>query len=383
MVKRKAFYVFAFLLVGALFPATGFAGGYTLQLDGDTFATLAVRLQAAAVMDEKQAGAANGDATKGGTHYDAFARRVQLLASGQVTPVLSFMFMMEQSYYGKNYSPGTGLQTADAWVQWNMADSFHLLAGAFLPPFSRNQLTPTAYFIGVDRPIVDTLMLESPGMYEKRDRGLCLWGNLGGLQYRIAATKGGMSQTTGEEALRTTWRIHYAMLDPEPSYYYKESYLGSSRVFTIGYAVDKQDKVSLDPTGNPAPYSAWTADVLMEGGDAGSLLTLLYEYHSYRWGNNARTGTGGQYLQGDGWTLTAAYLGGNASQPYLRYTAWNAQNGTAGAKQKRTALGVNYLLKGHDAKITFEYEQTSFPNEGATYDLKNHGTWTLQFQTAF
>lgn len=371
-------------------PAAAHAAGYPLQLDNDTYATLSLRVQAAAIMAQNQAGAANGDATKdGGAHYDFYARRVQLLAAGQVTSALSFMLMMEHAGYGKNYSRGTGMQTADAWVQWNLSDALHLIAGAYLPPFSRNQLTPAIYFVGPDRPITENMLLESPGMYEKRDRGLCLWGNFGGLQYRIAAGKGAKSQVLGDETLRTTWRIHYAFMDAEPIYYYKETYLGKQSLFTAGFAYDKQDKVSLGPSGNPAPYSAWTADLLMEGGNEGSALTILYAYHSYDWGNPERTGADGFFSQGNGWTLTTAYMSGGGrgavagSQPYFRYTAWNAHSGAPGAKQKRWAIGMNYYLKGHDAKITLEYENAGFENEGPAYDTKGHGIYTLQLQTAF
>lgn len=369
-------------------PGAARAAGYPLQLDKETYALLSVRLQAATIMAQDQAGAAAGDAARGGAHYDSHLRRVQLLAAGQVTPALSFMLMMEHARYGEYYSRGSGLQTADAWVQLNLSDAFHLMAGAYLPPFSRNLLTPEIYFVSPDRPITENMALESTGMYGKRDRGLCLWGNLGGLQYRVAASKGAKSQVLGDETLRTTWRLHYAFIDAEPLYYYQESYLGKQSLFTIGYSYDKQDKVSVDAAGNPAPYTAWTADLLMEGGNEGNVLTILYAYYSYNRGNAERTGADGFFSQGDGWTLTAAHMsgGGNAvagTQPYLRYTVWDAHNGAPGAKQKRWALGVNYYLKGHDAKITLDYENAGFENEGPTFDTKGHGIYTIQLQTAF
>ncbi len=380
---KNRFRVICSGLVAALwFPVVAYAAGFPLQLDGDTYATLSLRVQAAAVLAQDQAGAANGDPSSAGTHYDFFPRRIQLLAAGQVTPALSFMLMMEHARYGENYSRGTGMQTADAWVQWNMSDALHMMAGAYLPPFSRNQLTSVMYFIGPDRPITENMMLESTGMYEKRDRGVCFWGNIGGLQYRAAIGKGAKSQVLGDETLRTTWRVHYAFMDPEPIYYYKESYLGKSRVFTAGYSVDKQDRVSLDPGGNPAPYSAWTSDLLMEGGGDGTTYTILYAYYNYDWGNPERTGTGGFFQQGTGWSLTSAYFS-SGTQPYLRYTVWNAASVAPSAKQKRMAIGTNYFMKGHEAKISLEYETINFDVEGPTYDMKNHGVFTLQLQTAF
>lgn len=374
--------LFAGLAAALWLPAVAHAAGYPLQLDADTFALISVRVQATGVVAGDQAGAANGDATRGGVHYDLFARRIQLLATGQVSPALSFMMLMEHARYGENYSRGTGLQTADAWIQWNMSEAFHLLAGVYLPPASRNQLTSVMDFIGPDRPVLENMMLDSTGMYEKRDHGLYLWGNLGGLQYRAAVGKGAKSQVLGDETLRTTWRVHYAFLDPETVYYYKESYLGKQHVFTAGYSYDKQDKVSLDPSGKPAPYTAWSADLLMEGGGDGTTLSILYAYYNYDWGNPERTGTDGFFQQGTGWTATAAYLSAG-SQPYLRYTAWNAASSAPSAKQTRWAIGSNVFLKGHDAKITFEYESISFDAEGPTYDMKNHNVYTLQFQTAF
>lgn len=372
-----------FVIAAALWlPATAHAAGYPLQIDADTYATLSFRVQAAAVLEQDQAGAANGDATKGGDHYDFFARRIQLLATGQVTSALSFMMMLEHARYGQNHSRGTGMQTADAWVQLNMSEAFHLMAGVYNPPFSRNQLTSVMYLIGPDRPILENMMLESPGLYEKRDNGACLWGNFSGLQYRFAVGKGAKSPLMGDEALRTTWRVHYAFLDPEPIYYYKESYLGKQRVFTVGYSYDKQERVTLDASGNPAPYTASTYDLSMEGGGDGSTYSILYAYYSYDWGNPERTGADGLFVQGNGWTLTAAYLS-SPSQPYVRYTTWDAASVSPGAKQKRTAIGTNYFMKGHESKFTFEYETVSFDLEGSTYDMKNHGVFTIQFQAAF
>lgn len=378
--RLRAF--FAGLAAALWLPAAAHAAGYPLQIDGDTFASLSLRVQAAAVYAQNQAGAANGDATMGGDHYDIFARRIQLLAVGQVTPALSFMMMLEHARYGENYSKGTGMQTADAWVQWNMSEAMHLMAGVYSPPFSRNQLTPAVYFIGPDRPMLENMMLESPGIYEKRDHGACLWGNISGLQYRFALGKGAKSQVLGNETTRTTWRVHYALMDPEPIYYYKESYLGKQKVFTVGYSVDTQEKVSLDPNGAPAPYTASTYDLLMEGGGDGTTYSMLYAYYNYDWGNPQHTGANGFFSQGTGWTLTAAYLSSGV-QPYLRYTTWDAASEAPSAKQKRSAIGTNYFMKGHESKITFEYETISYALEGPTYDMKNHGVFTLQFQAAF
>lgn len=380
---QNRFRVFLASLAATLWlPAAAHAAGYPFQIDADTFASLSLRVQAAGVLAQNQAGAANGDATMGGDHYDFFARRIQLLAVGQVSPALSFMMMLEHARYGENYSKGTGMQTADAWVQWNMSEAFHLMAGVYVPPFSRNQLTSAMYFIGPDRPFLENMMLESPGIYEKRDHGACLWGNLSGLQYRVALGKGAKSQVLGDETLRTTWRVHYAFLDPEPLYLYKETYLGKQRAFTVGYSVDKQDRVSLNPSGKPAPYTASTYDLLMEGGGDGTTYTILYAFYNYEWGNPERTGADGFFSQGTGWTGTAAYLS-SGGQPYLRYTVWDAASGAPSAKQNRKALGLNYFLKGQESKITFEYETVSFDVEGPTYDMKNHGIFTFQLQAAF
>jgi hypothetical protein len=172
----------------------------------------------------------------------------------------------------------------------------------------------------------------------------------------------------------------------EDTFRYKESYLGDKNVFTIGYGFDKQDKVSLDGSGAPANYFAWTADAFLESKSESGATTLGYSYYSYDWGNANRIDSNGNYVQGDGWDLLFAIAGlqqGSGFQPYARYGSWGANSTLPGASQHHMIYGLNLLLKGKNARWGFEFEQVRFPLEGATCNLRDYDKFSLQWQIVY
>ncbi|MBI5178562.1 MAG: hypothetical protein HZA04_04825 [Nitrospinae bacterium] len=378
--------MFAIAIILLSASITAHAGGITLKAGEDRFIQIGYRLQVLTQIGQNQAGAAAGDPTVSGDHTDLYLRRSRLLVGGQAAPGVNFFLQLADDNRGKSYAASTGVKTLDGWIELDSGTAGKVMAGIFPVQFSRSRLTSPFSSIALDRAAIDELQLDSTALDGKRDRGLLLWGNIGGFQYRLAAGKGAKPQETGAETIRYHGRVHISLMDGEEDFLYKESYQGGKDIFTIGYGFDRQDKASTDVAGKPAGYSAWTADVAMEGRTESGVMSLVGAYYSYDWSNPGKKDSSGNYVQGKGWQATLAWMSMEKQggiQPYARYVVWDAESASSGASQRSTALGFNYLLSGFDAKLVFDFEQISFPTEGATWDRKNHSVTSMQWQISF
>jgi hypothetical protein len=367
---------------------TSATAGVVLTESQDTFVEMGFQLQAVSQNSKNQAGVMAGKPTVSGDQYDTYLREGRVSVSGQITPMTNFYIQLANDNAGKNYSASTATNVLDSWVQLNLSPASKFLVGIFPVQFSRSRLSTTATTVSLERPFIDEFQLDSGGLAQKRDRGLLLWGTYSGFQYRVAAGNGAAPspQMAGGQSMRIHGRTQMSFGVPEEDFRLKEGYLGERNVFSIGYGFDKQDNASLDVSGAPTNYSAWTADAFLEGKSNSGATTLSYAYYSYDWGNPDKTDSTGNYVQGQGWQLLLAQAvleQGSGVQPYTRYGVWSANSTAPGSSQNRLATGMNFLLKGKNVKLGFEYEQVKFPVEGATWDKRNYDKYGIQYQIVF
>jgi hypothetical protein len=362
--------------------------GALLVAGPDAVAEVEFQLQVAAQMNKNQAGTVAGNNTIGGDQREVFLKLGRVVVNGQVTPVANLFLRFAQDNNGKNYATPAGMKALDSWVQFNFPNGPKILAGIFPVQFSRSGLTDAIRLVSFDAPFLDAFMLDSGGLDGKRDRGILLWGSYSGMQYRLAAGNGAqpLAQNIGGQTMRYHGRVHFSLGAPEDDLLYSESYFGEKNIMTIGYGMDKQDGVSSDQNGQPAPYAAWTADFLLESKTESGSSSLEYSYYSYDWGNPNRTDAAGNFVQGQGWQGLYSFTTGQSAggvQTYARYSVWNPNSTTAGAAQNRLAVGLNFLIRGNNVKWGTEYEQVSFQNQGTTWDKKNYGKYGVQWQVIF
>lgn len=386
---------FSIIFVVLIFLSTGGnarAGGMIVST-GDAVAELEIQLQALAQQNRNQAGTAAGNNKIGGDDTEFYLKTARAVITGQVTPLANFALRFSADDMGKNYnspttSSGSTVKALDAYVQFNLGSAFKLVGGIFPVQFSRTGLTDPVRLVTLGAPFVDSFALDSTGLAERRDRGAMVWGNIDLFQYRLAVGNGSQlpQKNAGDQTLRYNGRVQFSTGAPEKDLLYKETYLGQQNVFTIGYGFDKQDKVSSDIYGLMAPYSAWTADVLLESKSENGGLGLEYSYYSYNYNNSTRMDTLGNYVQGEGWqglfTWTLVQSGGGI-QPYCRYTLWNPNNPSPGSAQRNLAAGLNLLLRGDNLKWGLEYENVSFTTQGTTYDRQNYEKYGVELQVIF
>ena len=97
-------------------------------------------------------------------------------------------------------------------------------------------------------------------------------------------------------------------------------------------------------------------------------------------------GTGDIWYGQIGYLLPKDLLGGNNGQlmPYFSFTSANFKR--LHDQMNVFNVGVNWLLKGHNSKLTFDYQNRPIFNANAAGDIvktSNRGQFVLQYQIAF
>ena len=165
-------------------------------------------------------------------------------------------------------------------------------------------------------------------------------------------------------------RFAYNFLNKEdnPAYYTSSTYHGGlGNIFTIGVSFQAQS----DGVGSAlesGDFSGYTIDLLSEtvlgGGDVVTIEAEYKDFSSDFSGTPNATPIGGCdfcLFDGDSYFVTAAYMfkgegtgsfGKGHWQPYVRFVS---NNPTDADDSDLTELGLNYVIKGHNARLNFNY----------------------------
>lgn len=321
------------------------------------------------------------DANTGtGRNYDFDFRRARITMGGKVNKLVSFFMQTE--------SAGTGNSTAilDALVQLNIADTAKLVMGRFKTQFTRSRNGSGFGQMALDRPFIEsqaTMTSNVDGSIGgKRDQQIALWGNKDKFQYRLAIADGATTVGGKSDTLRYSGRVHYAFWDAEKGFGYKETYLGKKKILTLGAGYDSQnDVVSSGEKAEVTGNTAYTVDLTYEQTLAnGGIPNFNIAYYSRSLDDNT------SFSQGTGFHIAAGYVlpGGNW-QPYVRYTTWDTElvGGTgSNSDTNKTNIGVNYLIKGHTAKLVFDIEAVDYKDvaTNASNANKDQTIVTMQWQ---
>ena len=243
------------------------------------------------------------------------------------------------------------------------------------------------------------------GMYG-RDDGVVFFGDLdvpqpmgmgtGTLQYSAGVFNGTRStQTAGpntSNAASWTGRLTYNFLNPEknPGYYTSGTYYGGAGdILAIAVGVNHQ-KDGAGSQGNKSDFTGLVADLLFEKplDNNMGVITFNAEYKRF-WANYANAA----YLtadcfcmfRGQSWTMYGLYLiphkvGIGRFQPYGRFTSVQP---TASTKREEIEGGVNYVIDGHNARISAFYQHGDLFTKGLNYAPGAMGQKIDKFTVAF
>jgi len=333
--------------------------------------------------------------------YDFFFRRNRFNITGQLNNHVGFYFQTDAEFEGQvnKYTGQRGesrIRVLDAYVTIDpflTTDAFHIILGKFKQTFSRENLEACLEQLTIDRGEV----LPYTPWGSSRDLGAAVWGNLmnGKFQYRLMVADGREETYNPKDAFRITARVHVSLLDPEPDYGYKATYLGTGKFLTIGAAVDYQPGVAYanyPSRTDSKDYFAWTVDSFFEYPTPTGIYTLSGAYIAYDVGDAINKNPDPNLplsTQLEGYYIKAAYMFPKKIyigflQPFIRYERndFNLSNGLYSNKQY--SLGFNYYINGQAVKLTLQVDKVKFDKEDPTnFALQDYTQATLGFQMLF
>ena len=276
-----------------------------------------------------------------------------------------------------NTEPGGDdkVRLLDGIAQFEPMAEFNVWIGRMLPPSDRANLYGPYYAVPWSFPGV---VSNYPSIFAGRDNGLTVWGRplAGKLVYALGAFEGhnkvlGLSGQS--DKMLYSGRVAYNVWDPEPApaYYTGGWYGGTKDILTVGLAGQSQ-KDGVRGAAAPGKLSMWSVDLLAEkklGAGVPTFEAALYKYSlgAPDCGSGepgapaclAGENVGGQ-VDGKATLLSGAWLipqtiGWGQFQPFLRWQRFKRTLSSTTAKQ--FDLGVNYLIRGPNARLTFQYSK--------------------------
>jgi hypothetical protein len=354
-------YIAAAAMAACLLPAAGAQAGGTISFGEDKSVSVGFGLRSSFT-------SAEGGALDGSRSADFNINSTRLYLGASLNKYIKGTFNVDNDGSGN-------IVLLDGYAQFELADEFNIWVGRMLPPGDRANMDGPYYLNTWSYPMVSQFVSKFAG----RDDGVTVWGKLldKKLVYAVGAFMGhnrfpGASNQSS--SILVSYRVAFNFLDPEPNpaYYESSTYYGSVDVLTLAVAGMHQSN-GVGTAALPGDYNAFSVDLLFEKklGDAG-VLTLEGAFYDYATNDvfdyvpppgvsltpNNNTGgvTNGQGYLGSVAYLLPAKVGWGMFQPYGRYQQFEAD--LLGGKAKKYDVGVNYVIDGHNARVSLEYATT-------------------------
>ncbi|HEY8260584.1 MAG TPA: hypothetical protein VIG55_05185 [Methylosinus sp.] len=269
------------------------------------------------------------------------------------------------------------IQVLDGYAQIEPMDEINVWGGRMLPPSDRANLDGPYYLLAWSYP---GIVSRYPQKVSGRNDGGTIWGKL--FEKRLTYVFGiydghnqivGASNQSGHPLFAGRVNLNLLDPDPDPAYYTSSTYFGGADVLGIGFAIQHQQ----DGVGNAlqrADFTAWNIDLLFEKklGEFGAATFEGAYYRYYTHGvndvatnlNGARsTDLVGGIRPGEAYMLGAGYyipyvIGWGKLQPYFRFQSF--RDTLALTWERQYDIGVNYVIDGHNLRITANYAINQF-----------------------
>jgi hypothetical protein len=259
----------------------------------------------------------------------------------------------------------------DAICQAKISDSVNIWTGRLLPATDRSNFDGPFYLACWDFPALSDAF-NATGKTADRDNGVTVWGDVDKFKYWGGVYEG-LQPGPGAHLL---WagRVQYDLMDDEKGYYLQSTYYGSKKILAVGLAANYQVDAA-GPAGNHVPMGNVSLDILFE--ESLSQLgngVLTFEFAYYYFGRHGYSNTVGPVSgqdagAGNGVLTQVSFLipgkvGWGEFQPFVRYEGFDSLNGSARApastNARRYDIGVNYVMEGHNARISLVYTHEDF-----------------------
>ena len=360
-------------LMSVTVPAAHGAAEFKLSDDAGLTAGIGVRVS----YSRLENGAPNGTSDSN----DFNVENARLFFSGHYGKIVKGTFNTERM-------ANDSLRVMDAIAQFEFMPEFNVWLGRMLPPSDRANLYGPFYALPWAYPGVAS---NYPNLAVGRDNGATVWGKFvnGKLVYSFGAFEGhNKAATLSGASDKVLWagRLAFNILDPEPApaYYTGGWYGGDKDILTVALAGFSQ-KDGVGTAARPGDLKVWSADVLFEKRFGGFVPTIEGAYYKYDLGGAvdcssgepgsvacgvAGDNIGGQvdgkaYLLGGGLLFTQK-IGWGQFQPFIRYQKYDRS--LSNTTNKALDFGVNYIIKGPNAKVSAVYSKLEDSRRPAPLD---------------
>jgi hypothetical protein len=222
-----------------------------------------------------------------------------------------------------------------------------------------------------------------------RDDGATLWGGFfeNRFQYALGFFRGLRNGANQDDNILYAQRFAYNFLNVEknPGYYTSGTYYGvGGDILTFAVSNQYQED-GAGTRADPGNFRGTAVDVLYEQnlaeGDAG-VITVNGEYKNYGisgYGMASRLAGGGfAMFEGNAFDVSAMYLIPEKVwigqfQPYVRYVQVMPIDST---DRNNWEAGVNYVIDGHNARISLLYNYSDMFSKGLNYSSAATGSHT-------
>lgn len=415
------------LVHGSLLLAAAVAGyspgsqaGATFKIDDTKWLSVGVGLKTSFSAAEDRAG--RPGAEKYST--DFALNNLRLYVNGQVHKYIKFTFNTECA----NCADGGDIRILDGIAQFEFNPLINVWLGRQLVPEGRLELNGPFYsevfepykvpFEPSDSTIQNVLPGPDAGTFG-RDEGVNFWGAAlnGHLKYVFGIFEGlkrsnfstGNSTANVDGNLLYAGRVAYNILNEEkaPGYYTGGTAYGADGdVLTVaGFAQYQEDGAGSFT--NPGNFLLAGGDVHFEKvfADKG-VVTFNAEYKnfgiSYTNGAPAPGGADTFLVGGGGGGLTNGFQGDSITgdllylipkkiwigqlQPYIRYTEVFTRDGVSvpgRLDQNEYEAGVNYIIDGHNARVSLFWQGGDLTNGGGIYTPAANGNFVNAIKLGF
>ncbi len=307
----------------------------------------------------------------------------RIYANGQFTKIVGFTYNTEIDHAPDDTSDISRIRTLDAILRVEFNPAFNVWAGRMLAPSDRANLDGPYYLGTWEYPIVSAY----PAIFAGRDNGGAVWGDIGKFKYELGGFQG---CTAGDNSCHTSsasgplfaGRLQYDFWDKESGYYTSSDYYGEKELLSLAVVGQYQSGAASDGV-RSGDFGGFNVDLLMQkkvfGGDVFTVEGAYYVYDTS--GIDTASIDGNGLADGTSYMILTSYLfnqkvGPGKFQPVFRYQEFDQEHGPDISEY---SIGTNYILKGHDARLSALYSKQNVDNAGNEDISRFIGGLQLQF----
>lgn len=284
------------------------------------------------IQAQYEAGSAAPDSRFTGINNRFLLRRARLFAAGSFAE--NFSFKLESDFGNNSISAKTGLtgQLTDAYVSWTKHAATSIRLGQFKTPFGYEQLQSDTKIYTIER------SLSNDSLTLGRQIGVMAYGEVADkrLAYSVGAFNGTGTNIGSNDNQKLLWvgRVTGVLADTKVGEHKLKLTTGADYFSTEdkGTFTGRREGVSLD-----AQLAYGPGELQAE------------------WLHGERHPTTGTATTAEGWAVLGAYNFTPQWQGVVRYESYDSNTAAGNTATEEWTIGVNYLLKGDDLKLSLNY----------------------------